>query len=123
MAKIEDIKARVERMILNGDRQSNRDGTPDGERNELATDLKDQKAFYDKQIEELKTLVLSNTYGEADRAYVSEIGQSVDHLIDQVNELIDGHDIIHAKIDVVDPASPTKRKQEPTLSLPALQTN
>lgn len=46
-------------------------------------------------------MVMENGYLESDRTYVREIGQTVDQLIDQVNDLTDQQDQIGARLSKI----------------------
>ena len=60
-----------------------------------------------------------NGFGEVDRTYMRDIGETVDQLVDQVNDLTDRQDQFGSKLAKVQ----KKQSEEPTFTLPSLNNS
>ena len=80
---------------------------------------KNQFSEHRKIISSLQGIVKDTSFEKEDRIYVREIGQTVDQLVDQVNELTDQQDQLGTKL-----AKVQKRQNEPpSMTLPSLNNN
>ena len=70
--------------------------------------MQDQQSFMQRQIGDLKEIIVSlqniiqeSGFSESDRAYMQDIGQTVDQLVDQVNDLTDQQDRFGSKLSKI----------------------